>query len=83
VAAFLNAPDNDSLLAIEGIEHVEPLAEGRVRVHYRDTDPTEALVEQAVKRHWRLTELTPERRTLEQIFIELTCSEPAAHEDAA
>jgi hypothetical protein len=32
---------------------------------------------------WRLHELAPERRTLEQIFIELTCSETHVNEDAA
>ena len=42
-----------------------------------------ALVEQAAAQQWRLCELTPERRTLEQIFIELTCSETPLHEDAA
>jgi len=44
-------------------------------LHYSDTDPAEALVEMATSRNWRLCELVPERRTLEQIFIELTCSD--------
>jgi ABC-2 type transport system ATP-binding protein len=44
-------------------------------LQYGDTDPAEALVEMAASRNWRLYELVPERRTLEQIFIELTCSD--------
>ena len=83
IAVFNNAPDVDSLSQINGVDRVEPLENGRMRIHYSDTDPAEALVEQAATRQWRLCELTPERRTLEQIFIELTCSEAPLHEDAA
>jgi ABC-2 type transport system ATP-binding protein len=78
IAAFHAAPDLDSLQQLPGVSTVESLTDGRIRIHYRDTDPSEALIEQAVASHWRLYELAPERRTLEQIFIELTCSEPAA-----
>ncbi|MDH3527848.1 MAG: DUF4162 domain-containing protein, partial [Gammaproteobacteria bacterium] len=68
----------NSLQQLPGVSGAEALADGRIRLHYRDTDPSEALIEQAVANHWRLYELRPERRTLEQIFIELTCSEPTA-----
>jgi ABC-2 type transport system ATP-binding protein len=60
------------------VERAEPLADNRVRIHYRGSNPAEALIEQAVTQRWHLHELTPERRTLEQIFIELTCSEEHA-----
>ena len=83
IAAFNNAPDIGSLLQVSGVDHAEQLADGRIRIHYSDTDPAEALAEQSVNHHWRLRELAPERRTLEQIFIELTCSESPLHEDAA
>jgi ABC-2 type transport system ATP-binding protein len=83
LAVFNNAPDLDRLSRLDGVDRVEPLADGRIRIHYSDTDPAEALVEQAVTQQWRLCELTPERRTLEQIFIELTCSETPLQEDAA
>jgi len=79
LAHFLAPPENSALAQVAGVTRVEPLDGGRVRLHYADTDPSEALVEQAVAGRWRLCELTPERRTLEQIFIELTCSDnPAA-----
>jgi len=83
LAAFANTPDINSLQQVTGVDSAEQLADGRVRIHYSNTDPAEALVEQSVARQWRLHELVPERRTLEQIFIELTCSEAHVNEDAA
>jgi ABC-2 type transport system ATP-binding protein len=79
VAAFRSEPDQAALTQLPGVTAVEMLDAGRVRLHYSATDPAEALAELAASRHWRLYELVPERRTLEQIFIELTCSDaPAA-----
>jgi len=75
IAAFHAAPDPDALAQVPGVSRAEPLPGGRVRLHFTDTDPSEALIAQAVANRWRLYELSPERRTLEQIFIELTCSE--------
>ncbi len=83
LVAFNNPPDIGSLLQVNGVDNAEQLADGRIRIHYSDTDPAEALAEQSVTHHWRLHELAPERRTLEQIFIELTCSDTHPHEDAA
>jgi ABC-2 type transport system ATP-binding protein len=81
--AFKNAPEIDTLLQVSGVDHAEQLANDRIRIHYSAFDPAEALTEQSVIHRWRLYELAPERRTLEQIFIELTCSESPVHEDAA
>jgi ABC-2 type transport system ATP-binding protein len=86
VAAFRSAPDPSALRHLPGVTNVEMLESGRVRLHYDDTDPAEALVEMATSHRWRLYELVPERRTLEQIFIELTCSDapaPTSQEAAA
>ena len=84
IAGFHAAPNIEALQQVAGITRAEPLPDGRMRIHYADTDPSEALVEQAVTSQWRLHELSPERRTLEQIFIELTCSEhPAGDAEAA
>ena len=80
VAAFHATPDSDALRQLPGVTSVELLDNDRVRIHYTDTDPSEALVELAVSREWRLHELSPDRRTLEQIFIELTCAEGPAGE---
>lgn len=83
LAVFNKTPDISSVLQVAGVDKAEQLADGRIRIHFSDTDPAEALIEQSVSHHWRLRELVPERRTLEQIFIELTCSEIPVSEDAA
>jgi ABC-2 type transport system ATP-binding protein len=77
IAAFHAAPDHDTLARLPGVVRVEPLAGDAMRLHHAGADPSEALIAQAVANGWRLYEIRPERRTLEQIFIELTCSEPA------
>ena len=78
IAAFHAAPDMDALARVPGVSRTEALPDNRVRVHFTDMNPAEALIEQAVAGGWRLHELSLERRTLEQIFIALTCSEPPA-----
>jgi ABC-2 type transport system ATP-binding protein len=51
---------------------VEALGEQRFRLYYTPpADPVPALVAQAVAQNWGLRELTPERSSLEQRFIEL------------
>jgi gliding motility-associated transport system ATP-binding protein len=75
IAAFHAAPDMDALAMIPGVSHTEALPDNRVRIHFTDMNPSESLIEQAVAGGWRLHELSLERRTLEQIFIALTCSE--------
>jgi ABC-2 type transport system ATP-binding protein len=83
VASFANAPDISRLQQITGVDRAEKLTDERIRIHYSDTDPAESLVEASVSQRWRLHELTPERRTLEQIFIELTCTETHLNECAS
>jgi ABC-2 type transport system ATP-binding protein len=75
IAAFHASPDMDALSKVSGVSRAEALPDNQVRIHFTDMNPSEALIEQAVASGWRLHELSPERRTLEQIFIELTCSE--------
>ncbi|MGD8312081.1 MAG: ATP-binding cassette domain-containing protein [Gammaproteobacteria bacterium] len=75
IAGFSSAPEPATLQEIAGIDRAETLGGGRIRIHYSDGNPAEALVEHAVANRWGLQELTPERHTLEQIFIELTCTE--------
>ncbi|MDX2456194.1 MAG: ATP-binding cassette domain-containing protein [Gammaproteobacteria bacterium] len=75
IAGFHTAPDIAALQQLPGVDHAELLADQRVRIQYRDSNPAEMLIAQSVTQRWRLHELTPECRSLEQIFIELTCSE--------
>ncbi len=72
IAAFEQTPSLDELNALEGVDRVEPLADGRWRIlHAPGSNPAAALAECAAEAGWRLTELTPERATLEQIFVKL------------
>jgi ABC-2 type transport system ATP-binding protein len=66
------APTPEALQALPGITGVEALGDGRWRLrHGADSDPAAALAELAVARGWGLLELTPERRTLEEIFVDI------------
>ncbi len=75
-------PEAATLKAIAGVLEVEALDDGRFRLHHEpDQPPAEALAEQAVSGGWGLFELTPERLSLEEIFVQLTDNE--AIEEAA
>jgi ABC-2 type transport system ATP-binding protein len=77
-------PEQSALAAIPGIEAIEPLEEGRLRIrHDPDTSPAEALAQLAVEQGWGLLELTPEQRSLEEIFVDITTSEDHGAEQAA
>lgn len=79
-------PDPDALATIPGVWAAESLGGGRLRVrHAPEEGVSEEIARRAAAQHWGLYELTPERRTLEQIFVELTLSEPEtpAGEEAA
>ena len=84
VTVLHQPPAVAELEALPGVRAVEPLQEGRFRLHYRDgEDPVEALAERAAACGWGLRELTPERVSLEHIFLELTCKEESATADPA
>lgn len=69
-------PAPETLAALPGVVRVAPDAGGRFQVYHRDgEDPTEPLVAQAVAGGWGLVELAPARRSLEEVFVELTCGE--------
>lgn len=86
VAAFINAPAAEELREIPGVESIESLTDTRLRIAWSDNNPAAAIAERAINQGWGLTELVPERRTLEQIFVELTCQDSVstgAHGEAA
>lgn len=69
-------PAADKLQAIDGVREVEPLEEGRFRLHHApEVNPAEAVAAAAVHHGWGLLELTPEHASLEDIFVQLTRSE--------
>jgi ABC-2 type transport system ATP-binding protein len=79
--ALRNPPELAALEAAAG-GAVEALGEGRFRVHAPDLEARgEALAAVAVQNGWGLYELSPERLTLEQIFVDITTTEHAGDND--
>ncbi len=73
LVALRSPPPVSELESIDGVVSVEPVDDGRLRIGYEvGNDPADAIVEQAVANGWGLHELTPERMTLEQVFVEIT-----------
>ncbi len=74
-----NAPDNMSELeSLSGVESIEALEDNRWRIrHPEDQSPAANIAELAVKNNWGLIELSPETRSLEQIFLDITATEQA------
>ena len=83
-------PAAEALLQLPAVLRVETGRDGRFLLSYREgEDPTERLVAAAVAGGWGLFELAPQRRSLEEVFVQLTCGEhppvagAVATEDAA
>jgi len=69
-------PAQNILGALPGINDVQALDNHRFRLlHAAEANPAKAIAQQAVEQGWGLFELTPEHKTLEQIFVEITSSE--------
>ncbi|MBI5451084.1 MAG: ABC transporter ATP-binding protein [Gammaproteobacteria bacterium] len=87
LASFHAPPAVVDLEGMPGVERVEQIAPGRFRLHVAaGMQLAEELVMLSVQRGWRLFELTAERISLEQIFVEITTRDstaPLAHGEAA
>ena len=69
-------PAREVLRAIEGVTEVEELGDGRLRIlHAASASPAIHLAELAAREGWGLYELSPEHKSLEQIFVDITSSE--------
>jgi ABC-2 type transport system ATP-binding protein len=69
-------PSLDMLAAIPNVTRVEAIDPNRVRIfHAADANPTEFIARCAVDGNWGIMELTPERKSLEEIFVDLTRTE--------
>jgi ABC-2 type transport system ATP-binding protein len=78
ILATRDPPALDRLATVDGVQKVEALAPNRCRVfHAVDSSPAETIASLVVGAGWGLQELTPERRTMEQIFIDITQHTPA------
>ena len=80
-------PGAAELQKVAGAARLDELGDGRFRLHCGDGgDPREAIAEAAVRGNWGLIELHAERKTLEEIFVELTAGDDprvAATQEAA
>jgi ABC-2 type transport system ATP-binding protein len=77
-------PDLPRLSSVDGVQKLEPLSGHRYRVfHDKDKSPAERLAELVVSSGWGLLELTSERRSMEEIFIDITTHTPIVEEQAA
>ena len=75
-------PDLAKLFVIKGILSIEETEDGRHRIfHDQNSSPAAAIAETAVTAGWGLLELTPEKRSMEQIFIEITQHNPEPVEE--
>ena len=78
VVVLRRPPAVAELEELPGVSAVETLGEGRFRLHHDpERSPAEDLVRAACAGDWGLVELTPERLSLEDVFVNLTCVEPA------
>lgn len=81
--ALRRPPSLELLRQIGGVDEVSEMGGGRFRIVTTEGgDLAERLVQQSVANGWGLHELTPERITLEQIFVDITTEESAAGEAA-
>jgi len=75
IAQFDSAPSTEALKAITNVDSIEDLGNHRFRISYLKS-PAKQIAIEAVNANWGLIELSPEQKTLEQIFLEITSSEP-------
>jgi len=72
-------PARETLRAIAGVTDIEALSDGRLRIHHAAAaSPAARLAELAATKGWGLYELSPEHKTLEQIFVDITSAEEAS-----
>lgn len=78
IVAFSNPPALEQMQAIQGVTKVDPLGEKQFRCHYTlQTNPTDLLVQTAVAKQWGLLQLTPEKASLETLFMQLVQDDPS------
>lgn len=66
-------PDKNLLSAITGITTIENISDHQLKIYYSTTnDPTRQIIETIIANGWELQELTPVKKSMEDIFIALT-----------
>jgi ABC-2 type transport system ATP-binding protein len=68
-----NPPIKEELLKVKGIESVELLDNGLLRLsHVPGEAPTDEIVQISVKKGWGLHQINPDQTSLEDVFVQLT-----------
>jgi ABC-2 type transport system ATP-binding protein len=76
IVAFANPPSLNELEAINAVQSAEALDDQRFRLQFDAAhNPAPTIAQQAVSNGWQLLELTPQRHTLEEIFVQITSGE--------
>jgi len=82
IVRFGNPANQDSILSINGVNSVDEIENGCLRIHHDpESSPAATIAETAVNNGWELLELTPDKRSLEQIFVDITTSETDSNEE--
>lgn len=81
---FAGPADEQSLLTVEGISSIDDLGSHLYRIHHEpENNPANAIAKLAIDKDWGILELTPERRSLEEIFVDITTTEVDSATEAA
>ena len=67
--------DDAKLENLPEIDNVERISETRARLHFAENNPADAVAACVADQDWGLVELSLDRQTLEQVFVDLTCSD--------
>ena len=68
---------------LPGVTDFERLGEQRARLHFAGENPAEAVARAVADQQLGLVELAMDRRSLEQVFVELTCRDEAGEKPTA
>jgi ABC-2 type transport system ATP-binding protein len=79
LASFKKPPTAKELEELHQVESVELVDNHQFKIFFDpDDSPAETIVQASVANHWSLTELTPQQKTLEQIFVDIISSDSAS-----
>lgn len=75
IIACSKLPNFELLKCHASITHIDSIDEQRALIHYQGENPAPTLAKKAFQNLWGLYELSPQKTSLEDIFVQLTCHE--------
>lgn len=80
LASFKKPPTAKELEELHQVQSVELIDKHQFKIFFDpDDSPAETIVQASVANHWSLTELIPQQKTLEQIFVDIITSDSASN----